>query len=192
MLGSYSPTRSAAVAESLVTVAFAIQLTSGVALLLAAGVSAYEVQLISGAGGSISGAGGFEALFVVIGVITLILLVVAYAYCYAPTRDGNFDAAVAPSLILGIIFVVLLVTVLIGVLYLFAHSRLDTASTELHLREESRTNQGSESEYPPTVAAQVQWTKCPHCLLPVQATDTECRRCGTTLKNSDEGGVSQG
>jgi hypothetical protein len=66
----------------------------------------------------------------VIGAVAILMLYVAYAYSYRRTKDGNYEGARTPTLILGIlgIFFGWIVT---GVLYLIAFAKLGDAAREV-------------------------------------------------------------
>jgi len=114
-----------------VTVAFALQLAESVILLgLAIGLTALGIS-DSQSGGTASVTGSELATFsAVVGVLTAVLLVVAYFFSYARMRDGEYEDARTPTLALGIIFVLLVVTLPIGILYLMAYARLSTAERQ--------------------------------------------------------------
>lgn len=73
---------------------------------------------------------GYGAVGIGIGVVTGLLLIVAYVWSYTPARRGYYLRARTPTLVLGIVFVVLIITVVIGILYLFAYARLRDAEPE--------------------------------------------------------------
>jgi len=157
--GGTVPSRDGIVAESLVTVAFAVQIVLTLGTLVVSAYLAYFGVTVFGSPNIATYAGA-------LGVISLILLAVAYYRSYGPTREGNYLDAATPTLILGIIFCLLLVTLLIGVLYLFAYSRLADANAENQETPESLT-------------------RCLHCSAPLRPTDIICGRCGKSRWAAD-------
>lgn len=116
------------VAESIITVAFALQLLTSVVLIL---TSAFLASAsLEGTAPALSTLRWFGPIGIAIGIGTGILLIVAYQWSYAPARRGYYFRARAPTLALGLLFVVLVFTALIGVLYLFAYGRLRDAEPD--------------------------------------------------------------
>ncbi len=122
-MSTYRQEAHGVVAEAVLTVALAIQIVVSAVLIV---VSALEAKAALGAVG-VSASPNLGAIGVGVGIATGLLLIVAYARSYAPARRGYYGQARTPTLVLGILFVVLIVTALIGVLYLFAYARLRDA-----------------------------------------------------------------
>lgn len=108
------------VAESVLAVTFALQLAYSVVLIL---ISAFltTASFVS------LGLSELVPYGLAIGIGTGLLLIFAYFWSYAPARNGYYLRARTPTLVLGIIFVLLIFTVVLGVLYIFAYRRLRDA-----------------------------------------------------------------
>ncbi len=118
------------VAESLIGVAFGLQLAVAIVLIVGA-ILVVPLGLsisTSTTGGLSLGSAELAALAGVEGFVTALVLVLGYVYCYSPAREGDYGTAQTPALVLGILFVVLVVTLPIGILYLLAYGRLSDAS----------------------------------------------------------------
>jgi len=170
MTGASELSRNGIVAESLVAVAFALQLVVAIGILLG---SAYATF----AGVTLLGLPDLSVYGAIIGLATLCLLAVAYVTSYAPTRLGDYRVAVTPTLALGIIFCVLGVTILIGVLYLLSYGRLQDA-----LRESGELSR-DDLDFPTAAGSSPQpredgLVPCVHCSTPIRPTDIICRKCG--------------
>ncbi len=116
------------VAESLITVAFALQLLTSVILILSAAV--ITSASLEATAPALSTLRWFVPIGIAIGIGTGLLLIVAYKWSYVPARRGYYLRARTPTLALGVLFVVLIFTVVIGVLYLFAYGRLRDAEPD--------------------------------------------------------------
>jgi len=176
MFASPRVTRNGAVAESLLTVAFVLQLISAIVILLVTvgvGLGAALLSSSSVFGFSFRGA-GFVEFGLVIGVLSLVLLIVAYAKSYLPARRADYQDAQIATLILGILFVVLVVTVVIGVLYLFAYTRLSDAVSEA---QQAPDGSGAPSTLDPTQ----RWIRCVQCGEHVHWPWSTCPKCGAKL-----------
>jgi hypothetical protein len=163
--------RNGIVAESRITVAFALQIVLAVALLLVSvAVSVSGVALNH----------EVYSYLIIVDVITVLLLVLAYAKSYAPARIADYEDARVATLILGIVFVLLLVPVVIGVLYLFAYGRLADASY-------ADAQVGFDPIPSPTEPVprprlhRKNWIRCANCGEGIDWPGSKCPKCGAAL-----------
>lgn len=172
------------VAESVLTVAFALQLVAAVVLIIS------SVILVLGAlAGAILGLGAFAVFGIVglvIGVLTALLLAVAYYRSYAPARRGEYAQARSATLFLGIVFLVLIVTAVIGVLYILAYGRLSDTTLQTGGDAAPASAAGSAAGSARFSAAPTNregtyphqsWVRCLNCGLPVVWPAQTCPRC---------------
>lgn len=179
----YRATADGIVAESILSIAFALQLVVAVILLflavvfgaLATGAASSGVSGLSGVGTA------FEVLWLALGAITAVLLAVAYFLSYAPARRGDYVRARTATLVLGIVFVVLLVTAVIGVLYILAYGRLSDAVAGASALG-AVPSEPAPAARPPGRYDRMVWVRCTNCGLPVEWPARVCPRCAANLR----------
>ena len=118
---------SASTAETLILIAFIFQAIVSIIFLIPLGV----VALIAATGVVFFGFGFiFAIIYIALGAVDVLLLYVGYAYSYSATRNGQYEAARSPTLVLGILGL-FLGFIIVGVLYLVAYVKLGDAVNEM-------------------------------------------------------------
>jgi hypothetical protein len=113
-------------AKTLLLIAFVLQLLLSLLYIVLGllGIVAGSLFLFIGSLGV-----AILLLSAVLTIAPIVMLYVAYRYAYVPTRDGEFDAARVPTLLLGVLGIFLGV-VIVGVLYLLAYWQIGKAQAE--------------------------------------------------------------
>jgi hypothetical protein len=124
--GGYRPKPpSQGTAETLILIAFILQLVFSAFSLVFAGIG-----LLAGAFFFfVIGGGAFLVLAAIAVVVTILMLYIAYRYSYARARDGDFAGARGPTLLLGIVGL-FFGGIIVGVLYIVGYIKLGDAETE--------------------------------------------------------------
>jgi amino acid transporter len=117
---------SAGTAETLVLIAFIFQAIAALLFLIPFGIFALLAAAASIFGGI---AIIFAAIFIAFGALDILFLYIGYAYVYRNTKEGKYEEARSPALVLGILGIIFgfLIT---GILYLVAYSKLGDAVNE--------------------------------------------------------------
>lgn len=164
------------VAESLIGVAFGLQLAAAI-VLLATAIIAIPLNIsfsLSTTGRLSLDAAEVAALAGVSGAITTLLLFAAYAYVYAPAREGDYASAQTPALVLGIVF--LFVAFPLGILYILAYGRLSDASYLSVPAGLAAEFVGPKVTTDSTALPPV-WAKCANCGESIRWPAPMCPRC---------------
>jgi hypothetical protein len=115
-------------ASTFILVAFILQcIASAVVFLIVIGLP-YLAAVPSPAGAAVSIAA--LAIFLTIGAVAALMLYFAYEYSYRRARDGNYEGARTPTLVLGIVGI-FFGAIITGILYLVAYAKLGDAIREL-------------------------------------------------------------
>ena len=116
-------TPSGDTAETLVLIALILQVIGGVAVLMAIGflfgfsfLNPFPWAWLALTAASI------------VGVLVVVFLYLAYTYSYRRIREGEYDAAKSPTLVIGVLS--LFFGFLPGVFYLIGYAKLDSAIRE--------------------------------------------------------------
>lgn len=139
-----------------------------VALAFQALITVFWVVIFSGSGVGVA---------VAIGFLGLIMLVLAYTLTYARSCTPEYSTAVGPTLLFGILGLVLGL-IIVGILYLLAYVRLNEAvQRSIH----------AASQVPQTVIVErivkadpPAQKHCSYCGIDYPATMWKCPRCGAS------------
>lgn len=163
---------SAGTAETLVLVALILQVVGAAIvigiLLLLFGVSAYHLRDRAWVVGLVAG---------VVGALSLVFLFCAYNYSYVRIREGRFQEAQAPTLVIGILS--LFLGLIPGILYLVGYLKLGDA-----LREQQSLLYGYGTPYGPPLwpAASYPQVACRQCgRVSFMGQFAFCPNCGQKL-----------
>jgi hypothetical protein len=122
--GSRPKPPSQGTAETLILVAFILQVIFSLVFILLG-------LFLLGVGGVFFLIGGFAlvALAAVAIVVPILMIYVGYQYSYRRTRDGDFAGARGPTLLLGIMGLIV-GGLVVGILYIIAYVKLSDAESE--------------------------------------------------------------
>jgi hypothetical protein len=121
------PPPSAGTAQTLILIGFIFQIIISVILIIGIGV----VFLIASLAAAVFPPAAIGSIiFLAFGAIDIVLLYVAYEYSYKPAREGQYEAARGPTLLLGILGLIFGL-VITGIFYIIGYVKLGDAVNEL-------------------------------------------------------------
>jgi len=165
---------SAGTAQTMILIGLIVQFIFALIFFFALGVIGLLAAASLGFGFFI-----FPIIFLVLfGIIPLFLLWVAYAMCYTRVRNGEYEGARTPTLVLAIVEL-LFGGVIPGIFYIIAYVKLGDAINEMRNPPTGYMQQPPMGmPYQPQAAAAPPMGAPPPAAAPVAPAAPTCPRCG--------------